>query len=94
MSNKKCNCFSDTLDKMRLHIREQLPEGATEFSVDWKGVAIIFGDDHVPVNPEIAYSYRAKRKNGIPAKNLTRKSFFVLCSYCPFCGRKLGEDEQ
>ncbi|ROV60184.1 hypothetical protein EGH82_10290 [Vibrio ponticus] len=89
----KCNCFEETLGKIKGHLESQLPVGATEFNASWKGAALFFSGDRVPVNPEIAYQYRAMRRKQTPAKNLTKKTVGIMCSYCPFCGRKLGEQQ-
>lgn len=87
----KCNCFQETLEKTKEHLSKQLPDGATEFEVSWKNFAFFFSGDRAPVNPEIEYKYRAMRRNQTPAKNLTKKTIGIMCSFCPFCGRKLGD---
>ncbi|HDY7638927.1 TPA: hypothetical protein RQK07_003323 [Vibrio vulnificus] len=87
----KCNCFSENLERIKEKVTAQLPEGATDLSVEWEGYSFFFSGDHVPVNPRILIEYRKKKKDGTPAKNLTKDVVGMLCQYCPFCGRKLGE---
>lgn len=89
--SKSCNCFEETRNKAKEHIRAKLPEDIVDFSVSWKDSAIFFSGDHVPVNPSLEVTYRKIKKDKIPAKNLTKDSIGIMCSYCPFCGRKLGE---
>ena len=87
-----CNCFEEALEGAKKHLVSKLPEGATEFSADWKGGVFFFSGDHVPVNPAVSYEYRAVKKDGTPAKNLTKNSLTLLASHCPYCGRKLEDN--
>lgn len=89
----KCNCFSNTLDRMKDRVIEEMPKDAINLEIDWKGSALFFSGDHVPVNPKIAYSYRDMKKDGTPKANRTKGEVSILCNYCPLCGRKLGEDK-
>lgn len=89
----KCTCFKDNLARIEEHVRKDLPGNITEFKASWAGEAFFFSGDRVPVNPSVNYEYRDVKKDGSPAKRLTRKSVSIFCSYCPFCGRKLGEEE-
>ena len=90
----KCDCFEKNLSIITEKLRTELPDGATEFEVSWTGAALFFSGDYVPVNPEVNYQYRAMKTNQTPAKNLTKKTIKILCSYCPFCGRELDEGAQ
>jgi len=86
----KCDCFKETLSEVKEHLKEkQIPENATEFKASWEGASVIFADDYVPVNPVIQYQYRKTKKDGSPAKNLTKETVSILCGYCPFCGRQI-----
>ncbi|WP_417585316.1 hypothetical protein [Nitrincola sp.] len=91
----KCNCFDETLEAMKAHIIEKLPEGVVDFEASWEGHSFILSDrDHVPVNPQINYTYRKIKKDKTPAANLSKGQVKVFCSYCPFCGREIGEDSK
>lgn len=89
----KCNCFSDTLERMKDRVIEKMPKDAIDLEVDWQGYAFFFSGDRVPVNPKIVYSYRSMKKDGTPKANRTKGEVAILCAYCPLCGRKLGGDE-
>ncbi|HFD4079508.1 hypothetical protein P3632_22015 [Vibrio parahaemolyticus] len=89
----KCNCFEENLNKIKEHIKEDLPSDITEFKANWDGAAFILSGDRVPVNPKVNYEFRGTKRDGSPAKRLTKVSVRVFCSYCPFCGRKLGEEK-
>ncbi|BCK23882.1 hypothetical protein DYB95_07025 [Vibrio cholerae] len=84
-----CKCFEKTLEEMKAKAMEKLPEGATDVSVTWDNYSYFFTGDYVPVNPTIRLSYRGVKKDKTPAKNLTKEFVNILCSYCPFCGRKV-----
>ncbi len=87
----ECSCFETMLEKVKECIASKLPEGATEFNANWEDSTLLLcGSDHVPVNPRIAYRYRAIKKDQTPAKNLTKDSLVIMCSYCPFCGRQIN----
>lgn len=78
---------------MEDHIKKDLPEH-TDFDIDWEGYSFFFSGDHVPVNPKIKYEYRGYKKDGSPMKGLTKRSVSMLSNYCPYCGRKLGEENE
>lgn len=89
----KCTCFEDALQKVKQHVAAKLPTGATEFEVEWENMAFILAaGDYPSVNPRVAYSYRQQKRDGTPAKNLTKGTLSMFCSYCPFCGRKYEKD--
>lgn len=89
----KCTCFNDVLEKVKTHIREKLPADATEFDAEWENVSFVLASGDFPlVNPRIKYEYRQMKRDGSPAKNLTKDSLTMFCSYCPFCGRKYEKD--
>lgn len=90
---EKCTCFDDVLERVKTHIKAKLPENATEFEANWKHMSfVVSGGDYSPVNPQIDFSYRQMKRDGSPAKNLTKDSISMFCSYCPFCGRKYEKD--
>ncbi len=90
MSNS-CNCFDEGLGRAKAHIKDSLPETAIDLLVTWESCAFFFSGDHVQVNPKLNISYRKIKKDGTPARNLTKDSMTILCSYCPFCGRELDK---
>ncbi|MFV0511911.1 MAG: hypothetical protein ACK5M8_22060 [Shewanella algae] len=90
---KQCNCFQDLLEKVKSHLKDKIPEDATEFEANWENSALILSSgDYSSVNPRINYSYRKVKRDGTNAKSLTRNSVSVFCDYCPFCGRKYEKE--
>lgn len=85
----KCNCFDENLERIKERVIAQLPDDATDLKVEWEGYSFFFSGDRVPVNPKVNIEYRKMKKDKTPAKNLTKESVRMLCSYCPFCGREL-----
>lgn len=82
-----CNCFDETLERVKTHIHDQLKEEVAEFKAEWEGYSFFLdGNDHVPVNPRVAYEYRGFKKNGSPRANMTRDTVSLMARYCPFCG--------
>ena len=82
-----CNCFKETLDKVKEHIKPQLPEKHSDLKVDWEGYSFILsGKPYIPVNPKINIEYRGFKKNGDPKSNLTKETMSIMARYCPFCG--------
>ena len=90
---EKCTCFDDLLEKVKTHIKSKLPENTTEFYAEYENVSFVLASGDFPlVNPRIKYEYRQMKRDGSPAKNLTKDSVTMFCSYCPFCGRKYEKD--
>jgi hypothetical protein len=85
----KCDCFDRNLERIKEKVIAQLPDDVTDLHVDWDGYVFILSGDLVPVNPKINIEYRKMKKDKTPAKNTTKDSVLMFCSYCPFCGRKL-----
>lgn len=91
---EKCTCFDDMLKALKDHIETNLPSGATELKVSWENMAYhrLSEDDYSQVNPRVNISYRQQKRDGTPAKNLTKDTVAIFCNYCPFCGRKYGKE--
>jgi len=90
-----CKCFSNMLDKVKEQLMPQIPEGATEVDFRWQDATFFLdGGDYSPVNPKVQVKYRKPKKGGGHAKSVTKDSISILCTYCPFCGRKLDKDSE
>ena len=92
----KCNCIPEMEEKLKKAALEQInPDTIHELgSSGLKGVSFIMsgkGGMVIPAQYELAY--RAKKRDGSPAKNLTRKEFSIMPSFCQFCGIKLRDDK-
>jgi hypothetical protein len=91
----KCNCFEETLVKVKDHIKTQLPSNATEVEIDWdQRIFLLSGGDHAPVSPKLKVEYRGVKRNGEPNKNLTKDTVSMLASHCCFCGREYVKEEK
>lgn len=90
-----CNCFEETLVKIKEHVAPQVPEGAKDLSIDWDGrTYLLSGDEHSPVNPKIKIEYRAPKKGGGHAANLKKDTVSILASHCMFCGYQYKKAEK
>jgi len=90
----KCECFKDKLVLVEGHVNGKLPEGAHDLKVSWEGYSYFFSGDFSPVNPKVNIEYRKTKKNGDPAKSLTKDSISMIASFCCYCGRKLKKGEK
>lgn len=94
MSNNKCNCFSEYLEKVKEQVIPQIPEGSDEVHFNWQNrVFLISGKDYSPVNPKVEIEYRKPKRGGGFAKGMTRDTVSIMANYCAFCGRKYQKDE-
>lgn len=90
-----CNCFNETLERIKGHLQEKLPKGAIEFEADWKGRAFIMAEGQfAPTNPQIEYEYRNTKNDGTPHKNKRKETVSLLASHCCFCGEKFERPEK
>jgi len=85
--------MADLEGKLKARLMEKVPEGAeiSENIFDgagWFNQCLNFGNGAVEVMLKYTLVYRARKKNGDMAKNLTRAESNVRMSYCPFCGEK------
>ena len=84
-----CNCFDEYLEKVKEHTEKRIPNNATEVDHCWDNAVFILANGDFPsVSPKVNYSFRAVKKNGEPAKNITKNEVSVRAEYCCFCGRK------
>lgn len=92
MSDQTCNCFEQTLNKLKDHVQSQLDERGIkheDLEIGWQNRTYILGSgEHSPVNPKIEVSYQGFKKNGEPARNRNKEVTSVMASHCMFCGRK------
>lgn len=72
--------------KLTLKVTEGRVISDTETGWDNQMLDFSAGKSRVMLNYKFAY--RAKKKNGEMAKNLTRLDTVVSMSHCPFCGEK------
>ncbi len=84
-----CNCHSESEQRLREHVQQQLPTGATGLSVELQGYVFSLGGsegvNHRAACP-VDIQYQAPKKSG-GMKSVKQKSF-LRASYCPFCGEK------
>ena len=90
----KCECFSKNLKMVKERVESKIPRDVSDLNVEWDNSSFFLGGDYSLVNPKINVSYRAKKKNGTPAKNLTRDSFSLVADFCCYCGRKLDKSDK
>lgn len=84
-----CDCLHNIAENIELSC---IPAGATvsRHITGWSGTAINFTTGNLDLCLNYDLVYRELRKDGAPAKNLTRKKHPVKINYCPFCGDLLG----
>ncbi|ASD17393.1 hypothetical protein AN466_23295 [Pseudomonas aeruginosa] len=84
-----CNCHSESEQRLREHVQQQLPTGATDLTVELQGYVFGLGGSegvsHRAACP-VEIQFQAPKKSG-GMKNVKQKSF-LRASYCPFCGEK------
>ncbi|MFT6789674.1 MAG: hypothetical protein ACJAVX_003056 [Pseudoalteromonas rhizosphaerae] len=89
--NKACNCFTETLNRVKEHLTEQgkIPADAIDVSFGWQGQTyMLSGGQYAPVNPKIEVKFRAAKKSGGHARNLTKNELLIAASHCCYCGRE------
>lgn len=87
-----CDCASSVESSAKEKIREKLPEGAQDFSVELQGFAWILGgtvSTKNKLNLHIEYEV-PKKKGGFTRK---KQDISMVGSYCMFCGEKYDKDE-
>lgn len=95
MTIENCNCFGETLERVKSKLMERIPEDATQVNFEWEGYSFFMdGKPHVPVNPKVLVEYRGVKRNGEPKANLTKDSVSIMARYCPFCGFDTKKDEE
>lgn len=88
-----CTCTIEVEAKAKEKIRESLPEGAQNFTVELQGIAWLFGG-HVSIknklNLRIEYDAPKKKGDGFTHK---KQDMAMVGNYCMFCGDKYDKDE-
>ncbi len=86
-----CDCLKTIGDKLQARLLEKVPSDAEisrGFDTGWDNACISLSSGKMIVMMKYRAAYRAKKKNGEPAKNLTRLETNLKMSYCPICGEK------
>lgn len=82
------------MNRVEQNLKERLATQVTEGGVisdtdtGWDNKTLDFSAGKFYVMLNYKFAYRAKKKNGEMAKNLTRLDTNVKMSHCPFCGEK------
>ncbi|QKJ88064.1 hypothetical protein PMPD1_3134 [Paramixta manurensis] len=91
-----CDCMKNTAEKVRGHLEKRVPINAEVSTglgdTGWQDEWLSLEDGKLHVMLIYKLAYRARKKDGSMAKNLTRLSTGVSMAYCPFCGEKFGGD--
>lgn len=84
-----CDCIEQTLQKVKGVMKEKLPDGVIDNSLEFNIQGSVFRLDSsnntipaITVNAE----YRLIKRDGTPKKNVNKISLPVFGSHCPFCG--------
>lgn len=89
-----CNCFEETLGRMKEHLKDKIPENAQDLNIDWENRAFMMAKGkYAPTSPRIEIEYRPTKKDGTPAKSMKRDSVTILASHCCYCGEKYERPE-
>lgn len=89
-----CDCMNKMEGLLKERLMERVPSGSKVSSnilfdkTGWDNQCISLSSGKVFVMLKYSIAYRARKKNGELAKNLTRLETNVKMSYCPFCGEK------
>jgi len=86
-----CDCLKKIGDKLKSMLMEKVPDNAevsNGFDTGWDNTCYSLSSGGMMVMMKYRLAYRAKKKNGEPAKNLTRLENNLKMSYCPICGEK------
>ncbi|MEL4885686.1 hypothetical protein N6P31_01150 [Pectobacterium betavasculorum] len=80
---------------MEERLIERVPNDAEVsrgFDTGWENTVFGLSDSKLHVMMKYRLAYRATKKNGDPAKNLTRLECSVKMSFCPFCGESTSDE--
>lgn len=86
-----CDCLKHVGNAVKTRLLEKVPEGAEVlegFETGWDNSVFFLSSGRTHVNMRYKMAFRAKKKNGDMAKNLTHLESSVVMAYCPFCGEK------
>lgn len=87
-----CNCATEVEAAAKEKIRNQLPEGWQDFTVELQGFAFILSGDvsmKNKLNLHIEYEVPKKKGGGFMRK---KQDMSMLGSYCMFCGEKYDKE--
>ncbi|MFJ5428553.1 hypothetical protein ACIPUP_05265 [Pectobacterium actinidiae] len=90
----KCDCIKRIGNLMEERLSEGVPSDAEinrGFDTGWENTVFGLSDGKIHVMMKYKLAYRATKKNGEPAKNLTRLEASVKMSFCPFCGQSIDD---
>ncbi|MCA6998191.1 hypothetical protein [Dickeya solani] len=90
-----CDCFDRIGTMLHERLSEGVPDGAEisspgGFDTGWGNAWLGLGTGRIHIMLKYKLAYRAKKKDGAMAKNLTRKETSVRMSFCPFCGQPMS----
>ncbi|MEQ5709237.1 hypothetical protein ABN327_16500 [Providencia huaxiensis] len=85
-----CNCMNRVAEELKVKLTPKVTEGGviSDTETGWDNQMLDFSAGKSRVMLNYKFAYRAKKKNGEMAKNLTRLDTVVSMSHCPFCGEK------
>ncbi|PXB01160.1 hypothetical protein [Pectobacterium carotovorum] len=86
-----CNCLKDIGEKLKQRLMEKVPEDAEVskgFDTGFDNTCLNLSNGTLIVMMKYKLAYRAKKKDGTPAKNLTRLETNLQMFHCPICGEK------
>lgn len=89
-----CNCITLVGEKLEAALRGKVPDGAEVskgFDTGWENQMMSISDGKIHVMLKFKLTYRAKKKSGEMAKNLSRLETSAKMSFCPFCGEDLTQ---
>lgn len=91
-----CNCINQTLEKVKEHLLDSLPENYDEstFTADFQNRVFRFDGKNNDVMLGINYEYYRKKEDGTRYKNKTKDSISLAMSYCPMCGEEYKETDE
>ena len=95
---KMCNCMNEMAEKLNAHLLQKVPEGSEVSDglgdTCWDNQVLSLDEGTVLVMLKYKLAYRAKKKGGGMAKNLSRLEAHIRMSFCPFCGERQGGNQQ
>lgn len=89
--NKACNCFTETLNRVKDHLTEQgkVPADAINIFFRWQGQSMTLAEgEYSPVNPKVEVEFQAPKKSGGHARNKTKIDISIMATHCCYCGRE------
>ncbi len=90
-----CDCLNRVEKVLADKLRQRVPDDAEisqGFDTGWENSVLSLSAFKTHVMMKYKMAYRARKKNGEMAKNLTRLECSVKMSYCPFCGKPADDN--